>query len=261
MTLDHRERQLLRRRRAAEADLAKIGCRVMDEPTAIALDARRRSRLRCSGKLDLAGDAPLMGDAGFERPGAALGASYVAWRSLRLDRLPGVVEVLGKSIVLHSATIVHPSWRRSPGDLGSVSLNSMERWLRRRLPDIGQTSWYGIGCVEASINVERNGQVVWQPHLHLVIDGLAGDLLASSLAIRRHDLPRYATPVMIKPVRDLGPELGYATKSIPNKRVAYLKDGRIHRRKVRLSADEQFEHDLWLSAHPTRERLIQIGFS
>jgi hypothetical protein len=136
----------------------------------------------------------------------------------------------------------------------------VKQWLGRRLQRL-HSPFLVVGSFEASLRVELNGDIYWAGHLHLVIAGAGEDELKAALMIeRRYRRRKYAKPVKVLPIGNLAERLGYSTKRIVKRSVAYVgKNGRQQRRELPLTPKHQIEFDSWLLGLPVGSRTILFG--
>jgi hypothetical protein len=186
---------------------------------------------------------------------------WFASRRYRASLIPQAYDLLkDHSGPLCFVTIVHPKWERPVGQLVDANIDAATQWLGRRLQTL-PCPVLVIGGYEASLRVELNGETYWAGHLHFVLAGAAEHELKAALKIeQRYRKRRYAKPVKVLPVGNLAKRLGYCTKRIVKRSVAYTgTNGRQQRRELPLTARHQIEFDSWLLGLPTGSRTVLFG--
>ncbi|MCX7307217.1 MAG: hypothetical protein NTZ72_04395 [Afipia sp.] len=186
---------------------------------------------------------------------------WIASRRYRLGLISQAHELLSRHQgPLAFVTVAHPKWKKSAGRLADSNIQAATQWMYRAL-SLVEDRTIAIGGYEASINVELDGSVSWSGHFHLVIAGADKKQLKAALNIpTRYQRQKYSRPVTIEQIGNLAKRLGYSTKRIGKRGVAYIgKNGRQQRRKLPLSTVEQIEFDSWLSGIPVGGRTFLFG--
>ncbi len=186
---------------------------------------------------------------------------WLASRRFRLNLLPQACELLREhSANLLFVTIAHPLWETPIGALSDTNINAAQQWLRRRIGNI-RRSIMVIGGYEPSVSVSLTGETVWAGHLHLVISGAEKNEIKAVLRIaKKYPRPKNTKLVTIEPIGNLAKRLGYSTKRLTKRGIAYLgENGRQQRRKLPLTTQEQIEFDCWLLDLPVGSRTALIG--
>jgi hypothetical protein len=161
---------------------------------------------------------------------------------------------------LHFVRVAHPKWELPVGNLHQANINAVRQWLYRRFKQL-DTTVTAVGGFEASLNVDLDGTSYWAGHVHLVVAGSDKPSLKKALQIEKHYRSRpYSRPVDVRDVDNLARRLGYSSKRIARRRVAYIDgQGRQNRNKANLSSSEQREFDGWLLGLSVGDRTILIG--
>jgi hypothetical protein len=186
---------------------------------------------------------------------------WFASRRYRAMLIPQAFELLRDHPgPLFFVTIAHPKWEIPVGQLENANIDAAKQWLGRRFQRLPSPVLV-VGGYEASLRVELNGETYWAGHLHLVIAGAGEEELKAALKIeQRYRKRKYAKPVKVEPIGDLAERLGYSTKRIVKRGIAYVgKNGRQQRRELPLTAKHQVEFDLWLLGLPAGSRTILFG--
>lgn len=186
---------------------------------------------------------------------------WLASRRFRLNLLPQAYELLRRhSPALYFVTIAHPSWETPIGALHDANIEAAQQWLRRRIGKIERRVLV-VGGYEASVSVALNGKAVWAGHFHIVTAGAEKSALKTALKIQKKFRRRKnSKPVTIEHIGNLAKRLGYSTKRVTKRGLAYVgKNGRQQRRKLPLLTLEQIEFDQWLLRLPIGSRTILIG--
>jgi hypothetical protein len=122
---------------------------------------------------------------------------------------------------LFFVTIAHPKWEVPVGQLEDANIDAAKQWLGRRLQRLPYPV-IAVGGFEASLRVELNGETYWAGHLHLVIAGAGEEELKAALKIeRRYRNRKHSKPLKVEPIGTLVKRLGYCTKRIVKRSVAY----------------------------------------
>lgn len=158
-------------------------------------------------------------------------------------------------------TIVNEAWAQEEGELALCQPATLLRWLDRRLDRLAhlKSGLVGVAGVDVCLN-EREGQIQWQPRLHLLVTGLDKRPIQRVLRIK----PTASTlkPLMFKAVKreELSHVIGYVLKRSVEKRVAYSDSRRTgNRRSVKVPRSDLAEHDQWLLGQKVAERFRVIG--
>ena len=161
---------------------------------------------------------------------------------------------------LFFVTVAHPNWELSVGQLADANIDAVSQWIHRRLRRL-PCPVLVVGGYEASIRTELNGDTYWAGHVHLVVAGADEEKLKTVLKVEQHYLKRrYAKPVTVAPIGTLVERLGYSTKRIGKRSIAYIgTNGRQQRRELPLATAHQIEFDLWLLGLPAGSRTILFG--
>jgi hypothetical protein len=186
---------------------------------------------------------------------------WLASRRYRSMLIPQAIDLLNRHPgPLHFVTITHPRWELPKGQLKKANVDAAKQWLRRRLKRLAFPVTV-VGGYEASLSVELNGDAFWAGHLHFVIAGADESELKTSLKIENHYRKRkHSKPVLVEPIGTLSQRLGYSTKRIGQRRVAYIgENGRQQRNKLPLILSEQIEFDAWLLKMPAGSRTVLFG--
>lgn len=187
--------------------------------------------------------------------------NWLASRRYRAMLIPQAYDLLKDHPgPLFFVTVAHPKWELPVGQLEDANIDAAKQWLGRRLKTL-PAPVIVVGGFEASISIELDRHTFWAGHLHIVVAGATRLQLKEALAIEKHYRHRtYAKPVTVVAVGNLARQLGYATKRIAKRGVAYIGDnGRQQRRKILLTAGEQTEFDLWLLRLPAGSRTVLFG--
>ena len=184
---------------------------------------------------------------------------WLASREHRLNLIPQAYDLLSAHRgPLYFATIAHPRWQVPLDQLAKANIAAALQWLRRRTGGISDL--IVVGGFEPSVRVELIGAPCWSGHLHLVVAGVERPMLRSALRLQPHLRHRGARPVTVEDVVCLARCLGYATKRIGTRSVAYVgENGRQQRRNLPLNTEEQNEFDRWLLGLPLGSRTILMG--
>jgi hypothetical protein len=188
-------------------------------------------------------------------------ACWIASRTHRVNLIPQAFAFLNsRPGPAFFVTIANPAWERPIGGLARTRISNVRQWLLRRLDQLEIPAVAVVGF-EVSLNVELDGRAFWAGHIHGVIAGVEKSELQKAFVAKKPRHNRYYKPVMVLPVGDLGPRLGYLTKRIAKRRVAYIdKQGRQNRNgNAHLTAQEQLEFDTWLLGLPVGARTILFG--
>jgi hypothetical protein len=186
---------------------------------------------------------------------------WLASRGYRAMLIPQAYDLLGNHPGPHFlVTVAHPKWELSVGQLEDANIVAAKQWLGRRLQRLPSLVVV-VGGYEASLRVELNGDTYWAGHFHLVIAGAEEEELKDALGIQPHYRKRpYAKPVKIQPIGNLAERLGYSTKRIVKRAIAYVgTNGRQQRRELPLTTKHQIEFDLWLLGLPAGSRTVLFG--
>ena len=186
---------------------------------------------------------------------------WFASRSYRAMLVPQAYGVLKDHPgPLFFVTIAHPKWELPVGQLEDANTDAATQWLGRRLQRLPSPVLV-VGGYEASLRVELNGDTYWAGHLHFVIAGAGEEELKTALEIeRRYRERKYAKPVTVMPIGSLAKRLGYSTKRIVKRGIAYIgRNGRQQRRELPLLTKQQIEFDLWLLGLPAGHRSVLFG--
>lgn len=186
---------------------------------------------------------------------------WLASRRYRATLIPQAFELLKDHPgPLFFVTIAHPKWELPVGQLKSANIDAAKQWLGRRFQRLPSPVLV-VGGYEASLRVELNGEMYWAGHLHLVIAGAGEEELKTVLKIeRRYRKRKHSKPLKVEPIGDLAERLGYSTKRIVKRGIAYIgTNGRQQRRELPLTAKHQIEFDLWLLGLPAGSRTILFG--
>jgi hypothetical protein len=161
---------------------------------------------------------------------------------------------------LSFVTVAHPNWELPVGQLKDANIDAVTQWIHRRLQRLPSPILV-VGGYEASIRIELNGDTYWAGHVHLVVAGAEDEELKTALKIERRYLTRkYAKPVKVAPIGTLVERLGYSTKRIGKRSIAYIgTNGRQQRRELPLATAHQIEFDRWLLSLPAGARTILFG--
>lgn len=187
--------------------------------------------------------------------------NWFASRGYRALLIPQAYDLLRDHPGPHFfATIAHPKWELPVGQLKSANIDAATQWLGRRLQRLPSPVLV-VGGFEASLRVELNGDMYWAGHLHLVIAGAGEEELKTALKIeQRYWKRKHAKPVKVVPIGNLTERLGYSTKRIVKRAVAYIgTNGRQQRRELPLTAKHQIEFDSWLLGLPAGSRTVLFG--
>lgn len=201
-----------------------------------------------------------------ELPGLCSAACWVKRREYRAYLIPEATRLMfGYSKYVHTVSVVHPRYQVAPGKLSQFSLGAFKQQLARRLKKLERSIGkrvVAIGAIELTLDVELDGTTVWSPHAHLVVWGnvTKKQFRKALLPSKKFRHPREKL-VVVKPALAPGRALGYATKRHPQLRQAYKseKNGRQHRRKVKLPTSALNEHDTWLLSVPRDEPFFLHG--
>ncbi|MEP9368206.1 hypothetical protein [Xanthobacter sp. VNH20] len=153
-------------------------------------------------------------------------------------------------------TVVLESWSFQLGRLADLKPATPHRWIQGRLQNLKGVR--GIAYVDVSFNT-MGANSVWQGHLHAVLTGATKEELKAALSVKANAaVPK---PVMVKEIADgdLVHVLAYATKPLPEGRVAYVaENGRQAQRFINVPPKHLREHDLWRMGMlmPDRHQLI-----
>jgi hypothetical protein len=191
----------------------------------------------------------------------AVDGDWRASRRYRLMLLPQAFHLLKKHQgPTFFVTIAHPKWELPIGQLQHTNIPAVKQWLGRRLKILSIPVMV-IGGFEASIRVERNGDTFWAGHLHLTIAGADQESLKTVLKIENHYVRQmHSKPVTVVSIGNLAKRLGYSTKRIAKRSLAYVGDnGRQQRRQLPLTLSQQIEFDSWLLGMPAGTRTILFG--
>jgi hypothetical protein len=186
---------------------------------------------------------------------------WLASRNYRAMLIPQALKLLiNHSGPLFFVTIAHPKWEIPVGQLEGANIDAAKQWLGRRLQRLPSPVLV-VGGFEVSLRVELNGEMSWAGHLHLVIAGAGEDEVKTTLEIERHyQKRRYAKPLKVLLIGTLVERLGYCTKRIVKRAIAYIgKNGRQQRRDLPLTTRHQIEFDSWLLSLPAGSRTILFG--
>jgi hypothetical protein len=162
---------------------------------------------------------------------------------------------------LHVVHVVHPLWQRPVGGLHEINIEAARQWNYRHLRRL-QGPVIAKGIFEVSLNRELDGSLHWAGQIHEVVGGSSEKELDETFALEPRYRQPHSAPVQIKPISNLGYQLGYCLKRYVEERRAYRSpsNGRKNRRELPLLVQHQVEHDLWLAGLPGRARIITHGF-
>jgi hypothetical protein len=185
------------------------------------------------------------------------------WFASRRHRYKMITEahrmLSGRPGDLLFVTVTHPNWELPLGKLGEANISTARQWLYRRFKRLG-SGVVAVGGFEASLNVELDGTSTWAGHVHLVVAGVDRKYVRKALQLEARHRKRYARPLDVRDVANLGRQLGYSLKRIARRRVAYIdRQGRQNRNHTNLSSAEQREFDGWLLGLLVGDRTILIG--
>jgi hypothetical protein len=186
---------------------------------------------------------------------------WLASRSYRAMLIPQALNLLKDHAgPLFFVTVAHPKWELSIGQLKNANIDAVTQWIHRRLRRL-RSPILVVGGYEASLRVEVTGHAYWAGHVHLVIAGADEEELKTVLKGERCYLKRkYAKPVTVAPIGNLVKRLGYSTKRIVKRGIAYIgTNGRQQRRELPLATAHQIEFDRWLLSLPAGARTILFG--
>jgi hypothetical protein len=167
---------------------------------------------------------------------------------------------------LYHLTFADTADRRRSGDLTRFNIGAFKRGIRRAL-NLLQKSFadlWAVGMVEISATPTSGRAFLFEPHCHLLVDGVPSmDLRAAfkSVLKKRSSALR---PVQLEPVRtpaDRARVLSYFFKQVPELRNQILgEDGRVVKgRSNHLTGAAKVEWLGWMAAHHVTELLISIG--
>lgn len=209
-----------------------------------------------SGYSRVRGSASAIDDRGCHRDG-----DWLASRRFRLGLIPQAHSLFSKHPgPTFFVTLAHPRWEIALGKLKDAKIAAAKQWMYRRLRRLEHPVII-VGSYEASISVELDDSIFWAGHFHFIIAGASEGQLKAALKIeKKYRKRKYARPLAVDPIGNLAKRLGYSTKRIGKRGVAYIgKNGRQQRRKLPLSGQEQIEFDRWLLGIPAGSRTFLFG--
>ncbi|MDR6817061.1 hypothetical protein J2X76_002234 [Neorhizobium sp. 2083] len=167
---------------------------------------------------------------------------------------------------LYHLTFADTADRRRSGDLTRFNIDAFKRGIRRALNLLQKSfpDFWAVGMVEISAAPTSGQAVLFEPHCHLLVDGVPSmDLRAvfKSVLKKRSSALR---PVQLEPVRtpaDRARVLSYFFKQVPELRNQIVgEDGRlIEGRSNHLTGPAKVEWLAWMAAHHVTELLIGTG--
>ncbi len=167
---------------------------------------------------------------------------------------------------LYHLTFASSADRRPSGDLARFNLPRYRRRIRSALQELQgvHPGMWAFGMVEISATGNLADGYVFEPHIHLLINGVPKDALRETLEALLPRTTKGSHPIMIKPVPDqdnLGSGLSYFLKFAPELRTKFLTaEGRAGKGRTNLmQGNLKTEWLAWLAAHRIDELLIVIG--
>ncbi|WP_105421822.1 hypothetical protein [Neorhizobium sp. T25_27] len=167
---------------------------------------------------------------------------------------------------LYHLTFADTADRRRSGALKRFNLAAYKRRIRKALTPLQESfsEIWAVGMVEISATPTSDDAVLFEPHCHLLVDGVPSmDLRAAfkSVLKKRSSALR---PVQLEPVRtpaDRARVLSYFFKQVPELRSQIVGvDGRLIRgRSNHLTGAAKVEWLAWMAGHHVTELLISIG--
>lgn len=167
---------------------------------------------------------------------------------------------------LYHLTFASSVDQRPAGDLARFNLHNYRRRIRAALQELkgAHPEMWAFGMVEISATPNATGEAVFEPHIHLLTNGVPEDALRERFAALLRRTTKGSRPIMIKPVPDegnLSSGLNYFLKFAPELRTKFLTtEGRTGKGRSNLmQGDLKAEWLAWLAAHRIDELLIVIG--
>lgn len=195
------------------------------------------------------------------REGCSAGC-YYGVREQRLNLIVNAFErISALDVPVCEVSIVHPNWTRPVGCLNEIPIKNAQQWNYRRLAELDKEC-LAIGSFEVCVNEELDGSEHWAGQIHEITAGPSKSELDKVLKIRSKKLPKGAKPIRVRPIENLGRQLGYALKRLVELRRAYInqRTGRQGQNHLPPCNEHWAEHDRWLLDIPVTARTIKYGY-
>lgn len=167
---------------------------------------------------------------------------------------------------LYHLTFADTADRRRSGDLKRFKLDTYKRRIREALAHLRKSypDLWAIGIVEISATPLEGEAVLFEPHCHLLVEGVPSADLRVAFKLLLKKRSSALRPVQLKPVKspaDRAVILSYFSKQVPELRTQIVgKHGRlVHGRSNHLTGPFKVEWLAWMAAHHVAELLIGIG--
>lgn len=167
---------------------------------------------------------------------------------------------------LHHVTFADTADRRRSGELGRFNVEGYKRKIRRALAQLRRShpAMWAVGIVEISA-ARTSPETLWfEPHCHLLIDGVPKEKVRAAFKNLLGEKSSGLKPVRLQDVStraDLSRVLGYFLKQVPELRTNLLgEDGRLKKGRANLlTGSNEIEWLAWMAAHRVIDLLIATG--
>lgn len=210
-------------------------------------------------------------------------AVHRAWNNVDLHRASAACVIeqirarawglgeLNNSLISNFTSLQHVTFadtadRRQSGELRRFNIEGYKRKIRKALAQLRKShpAMWAVGIVEISASPMSPETLWFEPHCHLLIDGVPKEEVRTAF---RNLLGKKSSG--LKPVRlqdvptraDLSRVLGYFFKQVPELRSNLLgDDGRLKKGRANLlTGSYEIEWLAWMAAHRVSDLLIATG--